>query len=189
MNYIFAFLINISLFLYVEPVFAIKGNAIQSIKTLCDENQYTLFSCTSKKELVDLCIDKKNKEIQFINHKDKVTIRNIEQVASVASGGGATILKGDSKDGKLTIFLDDNYADESDSVVSMGSRPLLYCNKNSINTPISFFRNEHGLEERIEIWNLLNINISRPFFEKEANGKEKNRKLMKLWASWPEKNK
>ncbi|MGY3307312.1 hypothetical protein ACVW06_000337 [Pantoea ananatis] len=189
MNYIFYFLMSISLFLYVEPVFAINESAIQPIKTSCDENQYTLFSCTSKKELVDLCIDKKKKEIKFVNHEYKVSIRNIEQVASVASGGGATILQGDSKDGKFTIFLDDNHADESDSVVSIGKRPLLYCDKNSINTPINFLRNEHGFEERIEIWNLLNINISRPFFEKEVNRKEKNRKLMKLWASWPEKNK
>lgn len=35
----------------------------------------------------------KNKEFKFLNHKDKVTFKNIEQVASAASGGEVTIIQ------------------------------------------------------------------------------------------------
>ncbi|WP_049853613.1 hypothetical protein [Dickeya fangzhongdai] len=160
-----------------------------SYPSTCEEPQIELFSCRLiSAKIVSLCMNKKTRSLEFRINKEKdktdvMMLSSATQVISAASAGGATILSGKTHGGDVTLFLDNNYADDSGSAVIFPGQSAVGCIHNSIRDPIHIIYN---IYEPITIWSLLPLGITMPFFNEIKDQEIREKKMKKLWLSWPE---
>lgn len=160
-----------------------------SYPSICEEPQIELFSCRLiSTKIVSLCMNKKSRSLDFRIKKEKdntdvMMLSSVTQVISTASAGGATILSGKTHGGDVTLFLDNNYADDSGSAIIFPDQSAVGCIHNAIRDPIHVISNTPA---PITIWSLLPLGITMPFFNEIKDQETREKKMKKLWLSWPE---
>lgn len=160
-----------------------------SYPSTCEEPQIELFSCRLiSTKIVSLCMNKKSRSLEFRINKEKdntdvMMLSSVTQVISTASAGGATILSGKTHGGDVILFLDNNYADDSGSAIIFPDQSAVGCIHNAIRDPIHIISNTPA---PITIWSLLPLGITMPFFNEIKDQEIREKKMKKLWLSWPE---
>lgn len=162
-----------------------------SYPSSCNSPQLELFSCQlNSGGAVALCMNQQPRSLEFRIRKGQtktavIAMNNVYQVVSSASAGGATILRGKTKENEITLYFDENYADDSSSNILLPDNTTITCEKKSTRDPEHLIPNEHNKMQFVDIWSLLSLGITKPFFIDVTDKVKHDKDMRKLWHSWP----